>query len=223
MTTPPLALVCSVELEAAPARAQRIGGTLLLASGMGKTNAAQALTALLEKSRVRGVIGFGVAGAYPGSELQVGELALAASEIYGDEGVLTPAGWRSTEEIGIPLLEKDGARTFNEFPIDSQRVEAARQALAAAGWQVRTGPFVTVSTCSGTAARGRELAERFGALCESMEGAAWAHVAALYGVPFLELRAASNLVEDRDLSRWRLVDAAEAVARALPEVVRSWR
>ncbi|HEX5761259.1 MAG TPA: futalosine hydrolase [Thermoanaerobaculia bacterium] len=238
----PLALVCSVALEADPVRASlsdaaglRVGGreagrgtlgatpVLLLATGMGKTNAAQAVTALLERAPLRGVIGFGVGGAYPASGLQVGELALAEREIYGDEGVLTPAGWRSTEEIGIPLLERDGAPTFNDLPLDAERVEAARRALAAAGWRVRTGPFVTVSTCSGTAARGRELAERFGALCESMEGAAWAHVAAHYGVPFLELRAASNLVEDRDPSRWRLREAADAAARALPAVVGSWR
>jgi futalosine hydrolase len=81
------------------------------------------------------------------------------------------------------------------------------------------GPFVTVSNCSGTAARGLELAARFGGLVEGMEGAALAHVATLYGVPWLELRAISNAVEDRDLSRWRLRDAAEAAQRAVRVVV----
>jgi futalosine hydrolase len=67
---------------------------------------------------------------------------------------------------------------------------------------------------------GDALYERFGALCESMEGAAAAHVCALHDVPFLEVRGISNLVEDRNRSRWRIIeaaDAAQAVALRLAE------
>jgi futalosine hydrolase len=238
----PLALVCSVPLECArlrdaladagetsigrkPAWTGRLDGAevVLLAGGMGKTNAAHALTALLEAMPVRGVIGFGIGGAYPGSGLGVGGIALATEAVYGDEGVQAPGGWMSTEGIGIPLWQSGEARTFNRFRADAARVERARTALAAAGYDVRTGPFVTVSCCSGTAVLGAAMVERFpGALCEGMEGAALAHVAAIYGVPFLELRAVSNLVEDRDLSRWRIRDAAEAAQAAVRVVIGAW-
>ena len=232
-----LALLCTVDLEAQPllaalegARERVVGrkraleGTLagrrvlLLPAGMGKTNAAQGLTALLEANEVSGVIGFGVGGAYPGSGLAVGGLALATREIYGDEGVAAPGAWLSTREIGIPLLECDGERIFNVFELDRALVAAAGTVLADAV----AGPFVTVSACSGTAARGAELASRFEAVCESMEGAAYAHVAALYGAPFLEVRGISNLVVDRDLSGWRLRDAAGVAARAVETIVREW-
>lgn len=238
----PLALLCSVPFECERLRAALDGAVevhvgrkpgwtglldgvpvLLLPGGMGKTNAAHALTAVLETREVAGVIGFGIAGAYPGSGLEIGDVALATSAVYGDEGVMAPGGWLSTEGIGIPLAEVDGGRRFNDFPLDAARVEAARDALAAAGFRVRTGPFVTVSCCSGTAALGEQMAARFGALCEGMEGAALAHVAALYGVPFLELRAASNAVEDRDLSRWRIRAAAAAAQDAVRVLVRAWR
>lgn len=234
----PLALVCSVPLECArlrdglaareeveigrkPAWAGVLDGApvIVFAAGMGKTNAAHGLTALLEIRAVRGVVGFGVAGAYDGSGLSLGDVALASSAVYGDEGVETPGGWISTEGIGIPLLERGGMRAFNRIDLDEGRVRRAADALAAGGVHVRVGPFVTVSACSGTAARGAEVAARFGGICEGMEGAALAHVAALYGVPFLELRAVSNLVEDRDLSRWRLADAAEAAQRAVRVLV----
>lgn len=238
----PLALVCSVPLECerlraalADAREVRIGrkpawtgrldgdGVILLPGGMGKTNAAHALTALLETRPVRGVIGFGIGGAYPGSGLSVGSLALATAAVYGDEGVQTPAGWLTTEGIGIPLWVAGESRLFNEFALDPARVECARAALADAGFDVRTGPFVTVSACSGTAALGKSMAERVpGALCEGMEGAALAHVAAIYEVPLLELRTVSNLVEDRDLSRWRIREAAEAAQAAVRVVVAAW-
>jgi futalosine hydrolase len=168
------------------------------------------------------VIGFGVGGAYPGSGLRTGSVALATREVYGDEGVLAPGGWLSAREIGIPLAERPGERLYNAFELDAARVGAAARALEAAGLAPGCGPFVTVSNCSGTLARGEELAARFGALCESMEGAAYAHVSTLYDAPFLEVRGISNQVEDRDLSRWRLHEAAAAACAAARALVGAW-
>jgi futalosine hydrolase len=234
----PWGLIAAVELETEPVRRRlddmrtlTIGRkpawrgrladepVVLLAGGMGKTNAAQALTALLEREEVRGVISFGVGGAYPQSGLDVGGIALATTEIYGDEGVDAPEGWLSTEAIGIPLVDRAEQPCYNEIPLDAEPVSSAARALERAGIRCVAGPFVTVSTCSGTAARGTLLRRRFGAVCETMEGAACAHVAALYEVPFVELRGISNLVEDRNLSRWALRAAAEAAARAVEAVV----
>jgi futalosine hydrolase len=241
-TAAPLALVCSVPLECErlraalrdaaevrigrkPAWTGRLDGTdvILLPGGMGKTNAAHALTALLETRPVRGVIGFGIGGAYAGSGLSVGSVALASAAVYGDEGVQTPGGWMGTEGIGIPLWTAGESRIYNEFALDPARVERARAALADAGFDVRTGPFVTVSACSGTAVLGAEMAARVpGALCEGMEGAALAHVATIYEVPLLELRAVSNRVEDRALSRWRIREAAETAQAAVRAIVKAW-
>jgi futalosine hydrolase len=234
----PLALICSVPLESRTLRESLVSRTdievgrkvacfgvldgapvIVFAAGMGKTNAAHGLTALLERREVRGIIGFGVAGAYAGSGLQVGDVALASKAVYGDEGVEAPGGWLSTEGIGIPLLEQDGRPVYNEIVLDAGRVRRATDALTAAGVHVRVGPFVTVSACSGTAVRGAAVAARFGGMVEGMEGAALAHVSALYACPFLEVRAVSNPVEDRDLSKWRLPEAASAAQRAVRALV----
>jgi futalosine hydrolase len=236
-----LVLICSVRLEcealrdalAAPLEAA-VGGkpgwrglldgvpVHLVAGGMGKTNAAHALTAVLERGAVRGVIGFGVAGAYAGSGLVPGDVALGSAAVYADEGVEAPGGWMGTEGIGIPLAEREGRRWFNEFPADPALVGRLSRALTAAGIPARVGPFLTVSACSGTEARGTELAARWGALCEGMEGAALAHVAALYGVPFVELRGVSNPVVDRDLGGWRLAEGSAAAQRAVRAAVAAW-
>ncbi|HET7230580.1 MAG TPA: futalosine hydrolase [Longimicrobium sp.] len=234
----PLALICSVPLESRQLRDSLVSRmemevgrkvahfgvldgapVIVFAAGMGKTNAAHGLTALLERREVRGIIGFGVAGAYAGSSLDVGDVALASSTIYGDEGVEAPDGWISTEGIGIPLLERRGQPVYNEITLDAAQVKRAADSLAAAGVHVRVGPFVTVSACSGTAARGAKIAARSHGLVEGMEGAALAHVAAIYDCRFLEVRAVSNRVEDRDLSRWRLHDAAAAAQRAVRALV----
>jgi len=237
-----LALIASVRLETEPVRRrlddmreQSVGRktawsgwlgefpVLLIAGGMGKANAAQALAAVLETRRVRGVIGFGVGGAYAGAGLDVGGLALATEEIYGDEGVESPGGWLSTEEIGIPLLTLENGPHFNEIPVSVHATRSASRSLTEAGLPHATGRFVTVSACSGTRARGDTLGARFSAVCETMEGAAYAQVAAIYGAAFVEVRGISNLVEDRDLERWRLADAAAVAADAVVAIVRGWR
>jgi futalosine hydrolase len=133
------------------------------------------------------------------------------SEVLGDEGVQTPDGWETLEAIGIPSLVVGGTRYFNEFPLCRQAAFRAAALAATRGISLRSGRFVTVSTCSGTAARGAELRKRFDGLCENMEGAAVAQVALACGVPCLEIRGISNPVEDRDLSRW---DIPAAVANA---------
>lgn len=185
---------------------------------MGKTNAAHALTTLLERVDVAGVVGFGVAGAYRSSGLSVGDVAVATADVYGDEGVETPDGWISCEGIGIPLIGGEEPR-FNRFPVDGPLSDL----LATSSGDhpdVTRGTFVTVSCCSGTARRGDTLASRFDAICESMEGAAYAHIAALYSVPFAEIRGISNLVVDRDLSAWKLGEAADAAAATLVTALR---
>jgi futalosine hydrolase len=183
----------------------------LVETGLGSVNTAHAVTRYLEAKRPAFVLQVGVAGAYAGSGLQVGDLALASAEVYGDLGVVTPGGWRPSDEIGIPVAHVHDEAMFNRFPVDEglgcRSLELLRAASlsAVADVRVERGPFVTVQACSGTAVLGAQRESRVaGALCESMEGAAAAHICALYDVPFVEIRAISNPVEDRDLSHWDL-------------------
>ena len=197
------------------------GQIIMAVTGIGKINAAAATAVLIERHMPKLFINTGCAGAFPESCLAVGDLALASVEICADEGVLTPAGWISYGGIGIPAVERKGKRYFNEFPLSLSAAERAVRLAAALGIPLIRGKFLTVSTCSGTAERGQELHERFGAICENMEGAAVAQVALRYGVDCLEVRGVSNLVEDRDLARWNIPLAAERAQRFLLKFITS--
>ncbi len=190
---------------------------ILGVTGIGKVNTAAAITSLLERFEPELLINTGCAGAYRGSGLAVGDLAMATVELFGDEGVLAPDGWNSLELIGIPAVERKGERYFNSFPLTRWAMDKAGYVANTAGFTLHRGPFVTVSTASGTTERGEELFRRFGGICENMEGGAAAQVALLYGVDCLEVRGVSNLVEDRDLSRW---DIPIAVERAQAFIMR---
>ena len=127
--------------------------------------------------------------------------------------MVTPEGWKPADKIGLPLVH-GSPPYFNRFPLDSQLVSTAAEICG-----VRSGTFVTVSQCSGVQAIGDALHARFNALCENMEGAAAAHICTLYGVPFLEVRSISNLVEDRQLARWDIPGAADAAQSALIKII----
>ena len=195
-------------------------------TGLGAVNTAHALTRCLQMELPPWVLQFGVGGAYETAGLGLGDLALATEESFGDLGVLTPAGWRSSEEIGLPVAEVDGESRYNRYPLDADLSRGGAAALEERmEARVALGPFVTVQACSGTAALGRERASRApGALCESMEGAAAAQLCWIYGVPLVEVRAISNRVEDRDTAAWDLPLAsrrAQEAARILVEVLPS--
>ncbi len=82
---------------------------------------------------------------------------------------------------------------------------------------------MTLSTCTGTTARARDLEERYHGLCENMEGAAVAQVAELHNIPWIEVRGISNIVEDRDLQKWDIPSAAHAAQQAVLHILGGWR
>jgi len=239
-----IALLCSVQAEAerllssiSISRTSTIGsksiieGTfagkevLFCVGGMGKVNAAHAAT-LLSGYGPGAIIVFGVGGAYPSSGAKVGEVAVAQEEIAGDEGVLTRDGFKDAEYIGIPLLNTAASVIYSTFPAPERLVKRSLQSLIshqeADHGRVHAGTFVTLSTCTGTSARARELEARYHGLCENMEGAAVAQVAELDRIPWLEVRGISNIVEDRDLRKWDIPRAARAAQLAVQRIVEDW-
>lgn len=192
--------------------------------GVGKTNAAHGTTLLLEKFRPDLVYNIGVAGAYPSSWLHIGDIAIAKKEIYGDEGLISnlpllinwgegdKINFYTMDKINIPLCITDGIKYYNEFPMFiPEKLK-----------NVRKGNFVTVSSCTGTLERGREIEKRFDAICENMEGAAIAHICALSEIPVTEIRGISNIIEDRTaapLNKTDIIKAAENVQKFFLETV----
>ena len=239
-----IALLCSVQAEAELLLAKaalskttpfgtkaviagRLAGRdiLLCVGGMGKVNAAHAATFLVTHFRPEALLIFGVGGTYPSSGAMVGDIVLAKEEIAGDEGVLTVDGFKDTEYIGIPLLKTAASKIYTTYPASEGLLQQSRKVLASIrhDGNVHVGPFITLSTCTGTTARARELEDRHHGLCENMEGAAAAQVALCHDVPWLEVRGVSNIVEDRDLKKWNIPKAAEAAQRAVMHILQEWQ
>lgn len=189
--------------------------------GIGQANAAQAVTSILETAKPGLLILGGCAGAYPGSGLAVGDVAVASEEIYADLGVNAPGGFLSMEDAGLALLDTGGG-VYSSIPIKAGAA-LHPDLFSGLGFKAAAGRFLTVSTVSGTLARGKELFGRYGALCENMEGAAAAQVALLYGADLIELRGISNLVEDRDRDSWDIGLAGANCAKAIERLIGGWK
>lgn len=195
---------------------------LLVHAGLGRVNAAHAATCAIENFPVSRIINCGVGGAYPGSGLRIGDIAVATKEISGDEGVIDADGWGPLKKIGIPVVQAGGRKYFNDFPLDSNLLNNALDLIAHHASQiagVKSGSFVTVSAATGTQKRAKELEKRFGAVCENMEGSAIAHVSTIYKIPMLEIRGISNVVGIRDKRKWNLRQASDNCQAVLLEIV----
>ncbi len=185
--------------------------------GVGKVNAAHSATLILENYNVNLMILFGVGGGYKGA--RIGDVAVAQSENYAEEGVLTEEGWKSMEFTGFPLL-KNEKEYFNTFQMDSILSQLAAKASGDLGFNAAYGNFITVSQCSGTRESGELLKNRFNGICENMEGAAVAHICAMYGIPVIEIRGISNIIENRDPKKWNIPLAVSNCNKVVSELVK---
>ena len=191
---------------ATEAERPRGDGFEVLVCGVGKSGAAAATAARLAQGGVRGVVSFGVAGAYPGEGLAIGDVVIATEIGVLDEGIETGERFVPFARAGMTV---PGAGWMT---CDQSLVGAAPRDAA---FRVVLGRVATVSVCAGSARLATERAAS-GAIAESMEGAAVAHAATLFGVPFAEVRGISNLCGPRDGARFELAAALRNAARMLP-------
>lgn len=189
-----------------------------LVSGVGPVETAFSLGRYLERNhrKIRCVVNFGIGGAYlrqgqnPAAVL---DICLAEQEVLGDFGVCYGADIEPFGDADFP--------NRSSFELDRELLRAAETALANESISAQIGTFVTVSGASGTRQRGAALSKRYRALCENMEGAAVARACELYGKPMLEVRAISNLVEDRPGSPWKIGEACSRSAGSAAIIIKA--
>ncbi len=187
----------SLELDCAPVRPE--GSYLATGCGPGAAGAGLAFE-LGRKPLPEFVIGIGIAGAYPDSGVEVGEVVRVAPDRFVDLGCETNDGFLDLWSLGI-----GGLGVEREYPSMSPPFLS----------DLHSVPGATCSVCTGSIATAQQRRRRSGADVETMEGASWAHACRLAGVPFAQVRAISNLAGTRDKSSWKIPLALSALAQTL--------
>ena len=146
----------------------------------------------LENLRPHWIVNTGIAGGYPGSNLQVGDRVLGISETFADLGVELPDG-----EGMRPLKAFPFANVFDREPLPlwcPQNFPVGRDKES-----IHLAHGATVNLAAGKFTTGEMRRRLFGADFESMEGAAVALAALRNQIPVCEVRCISNLAADRDM------------------------
>lgn len=172
------------------------------------------LPSAIERARPEMVLNIGIAGAYPDSGLNIGDVALVCSERFGDIGFELPdaPGFRHISEAPF-------GRSYRSIPLLLDPEFASYD--AARGYSVARG--CTVNCCTGTRATGLLRAQLFEADIETMEGAAVALVAEAAGIACCQVRAISNIASDRDMRPGNIRLALERLAQYLNACLRRIR
>ena len=186
---------------------RRRGRVLLAVTGPGIPLTRARRLPLAASARPAAIVDVGIAGAYPGAALALGDLAAGESEQFGDLGMETPGPEAFLPIAGFDWSDPAYARPI---PLSLEPLGNAPELKRARG--------CTVNACTGTAATGARRRALTGADFESMEGAAAALVGAELGLPVAEARAISNVAADRDM---RPENVGRAL-RALGAFVSGW-
>ena len=192
-----------------------LGGADLLITGPGIANTIHGISVYLSRQLTLGnglptpMVNLGIAGGF--GHFSPGDVAMASCCIDIHTGV--EKGAFPHNSLPFDLIPGQEPTRQGRYPVEPLLLEQWRSRLTDRGITSRTGPILTLSSISGTPSRVAELEDAFSPVAEAMEGAAVAHVAALYQLPFLEIRTLSNAAGERDKSRWDIPSACAALAR----------
>jgi futalosine hydrolase len=178
-----------------------------LVTGVGAVQTTYSLTRHVERLMPDFIIGAGVGGGFS-REIALGSVLQVRSEAFADLGVQESRGWTDLFDLGL------AAR--NDPPFTDGRLQnpAAPMSIAA----INAGGC-TVNQVTTDPSRIDTIQKLYAPLVESMEGAALHYVCINEGIPFIHLRAISNLVGERDKQRWKMNEALENLSLSIEEAV----
>lgn len=180
--------------------------------GIGKVNAARCAQILIDRSKPDYLINTGVAGGI-GQSLRIGDMVLSTHLVQHDFD-MTCLGC----VIGCQQLEgeKDKPTLFYADESLLNSFEAAARETAGE-ITIHRGPIATGDTFVADRSTKERIFETFGALACEMEGGAIAQVAQAARVPFLVVRAISDLADGSASESYTAFErhAAELSARTL--------
>jgi futalosine hydrolase len=182
----------------------------VLITGIGCMSTAYWLTKTIEKKRPALLIQAGVAGSFSNS-YPPGSLVLVQEEVTGDLGVEENNEFKDVFDMGLPQIS-DPYTGKNLVNNEAEMLQRYNLPLVKA---------VTINEITTRAARIQQLQQKYQPVVESMEGAAFHYIALMEKIPYIQLRAVSNMVGERDKMKWKMKEAIAALNEQLITMVSS--
>ena len=200
-------IVSATTLEIAPLMGQKTALNYLI-TGVGVPACMYALMDTFQHNRYDLVIQAGIGGSFDHSQ-PLGKVYGIEKEAFADSGVLANGQLLSVFAAG---LADANLPPYNNGWLVNENAVIKNFVLPLA-----TG--ITVNTISDSKETSDRYLQMYNPLVESMEGAAFHYVCLQKKIPFLQLRATSNYVGDRDKNNWRIKESVESLNEMVTRIV----
>jgi len=178
-------------------------------SGIGMLAASFALTKLAIEDKPDLIIQVGIAGTFDTTQ-PLGTVVVINEETLGDLGVEEDGKWKDLFDL---KLEKSSYHPFEKRKLPNQWLTKYNLL----GLQEVSG--ITVNEISTNQEKIQKLMKKYNPTIESMEGAALHYVARETSIPFIQIRAISNYIGERDKSNWQMKLAIDNLNHTLIQYV----
>ena len=181
----------------------------ILITGVGQVNTTYQLTINLQNKKPDLVIQAGIAGNFS-NQLILGETVLIKQDGFGDVGM--------EEKEKFTTLFDAGFAGKNDFPFTDGWIINTNKILHQS--TLPTVKAITVNKVSDSLLQMRQLKDEFDVDIETMEGAAFHYVCLQQKIPFIQIRSISNLVGERDKSKWQIKNAISNLNIELEKLIK---
>ena len=155
-------------------------------------------------------INTGIAGSYK-ADIKIGDVVMPLTDCFADAGVEDGNNFLTLSEAGLV-----GA---NEFPFAEGLIHTDPVYLELLKGNIKPVKAITVNTATGSYTTRDKLIKKYNPDIETMEGATFFYICSRERIPFLALRAISNMVEIRNKYNWDINLALFNLAEKFNEVV----
>lgn len=180
----------------------------VLIAGIGSMSTTYWLTKTIGNKRPHLLIQAGIGGSFSAS-YPPGSIVLVNEEVTGDLGVEENNEFKDVFDMGLPQITDP----YTGKSLVNNNIELLQQQ------NLPLVKSVTISEISTRPERIQQLQQKYQPVVESMEGAAFHYVALTEKIPFIQLRAISNFVGERDKTKWKMKDSIALLNEKLKEIV----
>jgi len=193
---------------------ERFGGEdspakiLFHTSGVGLLASAVSLTQLALQQPAL-VIQAGIAGCFDDTA-KLGQVYVIGEEALADTGVEEHGVWKDMFDLN---LEQADNTPFSNRKLPNRWLPNNNLT----GLPVVSA--VTINEITTSPKRRQQIIDKYSPFTESMEGAALHYACGMHNIPFIQIRATSNYIGERDKTKWLMKDAIINLNKALIEYI----
>jgi futalosine hydrolase len=180
----------------------------LVITGVGSVATTYHLTKIIRDEKPNLIIQAGIGGAFDHHQT-LGDVVIVKRDRIADLGVEEKGQWHDLVDLRL-AHENDTPYSEGWMVNESNRLEQ---------YELRLVDAITINEITTNEKRITALREKYHPIIESMEGAALHYVCLQENIPFIQLRAVSNYVGERDKSKWKMDLAIKNLNDALARII----